>query len=551
MKKIIVTLICIISFSGFNMAFGDIINVPAGQPDALVNAVNSAIDGDILILARGGRYPNTTVVEVLVDITIQASEGEGALPEIFALPNTEGAYSHILRMNTENLVVKNIRFNGERQDQPWGGLAIYQQVLPSNKLHVDGCVFHNNHIAVITYAACDTVIVENCLMANLAGSGLDQGHAAHLRNNYHGYIRMQNNTIVVAQGYIFHREGWGNTVQASAQIPTFICDHNTVLNVWAGYGAPCQFNRIEYVQITNNLLINMHMRGSESISANALDYPENEDELYENASIVTILGPKGLWLFTAETTDSAGTEIVMQNNNIYSTADLHAEWAKSDKVSPPHLYTNQFASVLKDTINHAFKEELTFGNAPVAPAALVAIIVNNVDTMSVLGNPLAGVHPYEGMQANFDKIEPADLDMTYSTSSASYTKAAGGFPLGDLNWFPDKKAAWIAAGKPTLADPNSVEEKIASVPNAFSLEQNYPNPFNPSTTINYKLPITNYVELSIFNLLGQKVAILVSEKQEAGTHQIEWGASDYSSGIYYYRLETENDQITKKMILLK
>jgi hypothetical protein len=88
-------------------------------------------------------------------------------------------------------------------------------------------------------------------------------------------------------------------------------------------------------------------------------------------------------------------------------------------------------------------------------------------------------------------------------------------------------------------------------PEAFYLGQNYPNPFNPKTTITYELPTTNYVELSIYNLLGQKVAILVSEKQQAGKHSIEWDASLLASGIYYYMLRAGEFKDVKKMVLLR
>jgi photosystem II stability/assembly factor-like uncharacterized protein len=89
-------------------------------------------------------------------------------------------------------------------------------------------------------------------------------------------------------------------------------------------------------------------------------------------------------------------------------------------------------------------------------------------------------------------------------------------------------------------------------PNKFSLSQNYPNPFNPKTIINYELQITNYVELSIYNILGEKVAMLVSERQDAGHHQVEWDASAFASGVYYYQLRTKAGFIqTKKLVLLK
>ena len=85
----------------------------------------------------------------------------------------------------------------------------------------------------------------------------------------------------------------------------------------------------------------------------------------------------------------------------------------------------------------------------------------------------------------------------------------------------------------------------------FKLYQNYPNPFNPMTMINYQLPITSNVEINIYNLLGQKVATLVNQKQPAGNYHIQWDATGYSTGVYYYRLKAGDLQQVKKMILIK
>ena len=97
----------------------------------------------------------------------------------------------------------------------------------------------------------------------------------------------------------------------------------------------------------------------------------------------------------------------------------------------------------------------------------------------------------------------------------------------------------------------SIEENREMLSTGYILKQNYPNPFNPTTSISYQLPVPSSVELSIYNLLGQQVATLVYGKQLAGRYIIEWDASNYSSGIYFYQLETDDFLSTKKCILLK
>jgi len=94
-------------------------------------------------------------------------------------------------------------------------------------------------------------------------------------------------------------------------------------------------------------------------------------------------------------------------------------------------------------------------------------------------------------------------------------------------------------------------EQLENLVREFRLFQNHPNPFNPKTVINYELPITNDVELSIYNVLGQKVITLVSEKQKAGHHQVEWDASGFPSGVYYYVLKAGEFRDVKKMVYLK
>jgi hypothetical protein len=97
----------------------------------------------------------------------------------------------------------------------------------------------------------------------------------------------------------------------------------------------------------------------------------------------------------------------------------------------------------------------------------------------------------------------------------------------------------------------SVLDENLTTSRTFHLSQNYPNPFNPKTIIDYELPIKNDVDLSIYNLLGQKVANLVSERQRAGSYQVEWDASFFSSGVYYFKIEAGEFKDVKKMILLR
>ena len=98
-------------------------------------------------------------------------------------------------------------------------------------------------------------------------------------------------------------------------------------------------------------------------------------------------------------------------------------------------------------------------------------------------------------------------------------------------------------------DKLSVDDNI--VVNTFSLKENYPNPFNPTTTIEYSIGIAGPTRLMIYDILGREVVRLVDENRPVGVHKVMWNASNMSTGVYFYRLETATFTKTQKMILMK
>ena len=89
------------------------------------------------------------------------------------------------------------------------------------------------------------------------------------------------------------------------------------------------------------------------------------------------------------------------------------------------------------------------------------------------------------------------------------------------------------------------------IPHTFALKQNYPNPFNPATTINYQLPVNSMVTLKVFDLLGREVATLVNGRQTPNNYSVSFNGSGLSTGVYFYRLQTDNFTETKRMMLIK
>jgi len=95
-----------------------------------------------------------------------------------------------------------------------------------------------------------------------------------------------------------------------------------------------------------------------------------------------------------------------------------------------------------------------------------------------------------------------------------------------------------------IHNQNQIAEK-------FQLGQNYPNPFNPKTNIEFSIPKQEFVKLAVYDALGREIETLVDEKLNMGTYKIDWNASNFSSGVYFYRIETTDFSDTKKMILVK
>jgi hypothetical protein len=151
---------------------------------------------------------------------------------------------------------------------------------------------------------------------------------------------------------------------------------------------------------------------------------------------------------------------------------------------------------------------------------------------------------------------PIPVDLSY-TNPTLLTGATGGFPVGDLNWFPARKADWLAQ---RTAEYAAIDAQIGistdvadqpDVPVKFQLEQNYPNPFNPSTTISFSLSRAGMTTLKVFNALGQEVATLVNGNTDAGTHEVQFNAAGLATGVYFYKLTSGGFAQVMKMALVK
>lgn len=151
---------------------------------------------------------------------------------------------------------------------------------------------------------------------------------------------------------------------------------------------------------------------------------------------------------------------------------------------------------------------------------------------------------------------PSEVDSIFAAvdfAVATYRAQGDGGSLDEVN-SADVKDVFMQLNMVSSTIPPSPQashEGFTVIPTEVTLEPNFPNPFNAETTIRYYLPEAQFAEVTIFSIVGQRVATLVSGQMSAGFHDVHWSGSDLASGVYLYQLKVGRSVETKKMVLLK
>ena len=158
------------------------------------------------------------------------------------------------------------------------------------------------------------------------------------------------------------------------------------------------------------------------------------------------------------------------------------------------------------------------------------------------------------MQGNTDPNLQTKLSEAHQNLFLVESDESGGFH--NQKYQMDLLADVIQRSKEIIAATPVQETKTEQLPKAYALFQNYPNPFNPSTHINYTLPERTPVTIEVFDLLGERVRVLVNGTEAAGSHSVTWnGRNDFGKsvpgGVYIYRIQTDRYKAIRKMVLLK
>ncbi len=274
-------------------------------------------------------------------------------------------------------------------------------------------------------------------------------------------------------------------------------NHNTLVNI--GQFA-VTFGEVAKVAFTNNLLINTGFYGHDSTDRQAV-------------AIDSLIG--------------GGVQVVnIRNNNFYLDPALEAAYP-ADSVSAIPFFNTTAQNFIDQAGTGAtmLNEAISFANGPAVPTDVVTAFWNS---------------PSDPQPPLDTAGEP--FDFGYPNTTQSFSWGTDSKPLGAVTWFG------LTVGIEDIGN--------GQIPAAYELRDNYPNPFNPETNIEYTLPANTLVRVTVYNLLGQKIATLVNKEQTAGIYRVNWnGITDsgvaVSSGIYFYRMETPSFTKVKRMLLMK
>ncbi|MGH7494760.1 MAG: FlgD immunoglobulin-like domain containing protein [bacterium] len=523
----------------------DYLDVPAG-----FETLNLAVAGDSLPngtrnpnrvyrLENGGFYLiNGTIDNSLnggFEMHVQAADPSGPMPVLIPFATGTGeaplSFSFVANGSLKGLYLSSLDQNANyirnnvRLDQD--GISVT----------VDSCFLDYDRQAPLRANAFEqkfyiyNTIVRNCSRAGTQNTG----RCIDIRENLVDSLVVQNCTFYFATGEIINDQG-------GALIRNLIFDHNTMVGT-----DKLDSHTIFNGRITNNLFINVGWE---------MDDIAGGDTLREEILPIDSLRSP---LFT-----EADRRILINRNNFNYSQEFHNYVNSVDTVDFYVLHntvSQRFIAENPNIVSENWIDEYPDFAVPPDYNLLMDWAVYQISGAVEAGTPdvIADPRPNDendiintfGLADVLYGKGGGEFEFDYPTSKASYTHAEGGFPLGDLNWFPAKKAEWqsFVSSVSDKGHPNGI-------PTAFALAQNYPNPFNPATTIEYEISKSTNVSLAVYDIVGRRVRTLVSTRQNAGHHRVTWdGTNDggriVANGVYVYRLQVDGTTLSRKLLLVK
>jgi hypothetical protein len=560
MRKLFSTMFFILFVILIPVDAQDIVQVPPGRGTLNDAILANGVDGKIFQLQRGGRYATLGRITTFEDQHLQIisepapSSGEDPGPAvIWNGVRDDGTVDQFIFELGGSLTLKNtwvLSWNGNDARAGWTEIIFNGA---NSRIVLDNCIFEWNPGPMMEVTAGGAKIyVTNTVWRNMIDPTQWWAGRMIYINTADGCdsVIVENNTFVNL-GFV-----WQNQLHP---INYFWWNHNTVVNC-AKFSLQQELATEAY--ITNNIWVNSHFTGERLV-----DRPGQDPDglLWGAVLIVDTLNP-ATSLFPEE-----DRKIVFWWNNHYLDPAFNTFYqayndTASDPILPEPFPGNErtmdmfnWHSMMKlggvyDNENPNFTAPPDNINDMIA--FLEGQFVTGADYDWGWDPDDAGIY----LSGKQNTVWPLPENLTYSNATL-LSGGYGGFPLGDLRWFPDQRAAWEAQADAERAAihqiPLSVRDIGGPVPTEFALKNAYPNPFNPNTNIEFVVGKSGNIELTIFNAVGQKIRTLYSGSLPAGSYNADWDGKDangvsVSSGIYFYQLKAGSNFVeTKKMMLMK
>jgi len=449
--------------------------------------------------------------------------------------------------------------------------------------------------ALYVQNATDAIITHNTIIGNTAqGTGgiYTLWGTATITDNiiynntggmviYYGGATINNNIIT---GNMAGDGGGGIHIRgAAATISNNVISNNSVSsNPYYSYGGGGILLGEYYtgmsVIITKNSIVN---NTAENVAA--VDYNISYSGSYnENFTYNTIAGNKSTSSDTTYTIRMAYLPPIHYNNIFNNTAkyELYNTNGNSTTLDAKNNWWGttvdaQIADKIFDWMEDASVGIVNYSSyltaldtsAPVSPPLNVTKTDLGGGQIKITWNPnqegdAAGYHIYYGgfNGYSFTHVIDAGNVSSYTLSGVSLSDAIGVTAYDKSFSAANENASTIVNDNMTNGNESwftyasavtGITDKVNQLPREYQLSQNYPNPFNPTTIINYSIAKEGNVSLTVYNVIGSKVATIVNENKPAGNYSVQFNGSNLASGIYLYKLESGNYNAAKKFILMK
>jgi len=546
------------------------------QPNSLNNAVTAdSVDvpaGRVYELQSGGWYPQSAgfttpsnrpvVIAGADDTRLVVNDGSTQIPILSGYSDESGNYVGGITAG-DDFTIKNISLIVGSPDGT-GGWAFFGAGVSNKKMVFENMMMEHNWW-VFTQSngrEGNSYYFKDNYFVNMSGRACWRNGGVYDNVDFStDTMYVENNTHVMAQGMMYKFRNYN--------VKWIFINHNTFINCTGTFFETKGYQ--SNVIITNNIFVNSNIHAHHSPYVFAEDVSETDADGMPTGLINVAELPA--------TMDQLDRKWLVEDNVAYwdpRVADM-AGTANSASVNGWTNWVNQSVKMngrtqgyFDDDANYPYLTEGTWYDKLPSFTDSKDLLTDQVDvikafSLSIVDTTSTDVLPdwrvvnTAGTDDFIYSDWPIPVDLSYSDADLK-TGGTDGLPVGDLNWFPAEKAtfnanqsqyysalvsAWDAGH--TVTDV----EELGGVPTEFNLSQNYPNPFNPSTTINFTMPKAGNVTLKVYNSVGQEVATLVNGYKTAQSYEVSFDASNLSSGVYLYTLETDNFVQSRKMILLK